>query len=391
MNTAFIDYPLTLVQPKFDSSLVDLIIELESMRKVTLASATPASLFLELKELFHFLESVGSARIEGNNTTIAEYLETKIEVLSPETKGKDTESLQEILNIELAMRFVEGWIREGRPINETFIKSIQKMAVEELAKEGDTHAGDYRHHNVRIANSQHCPPDASLVSSYMDELFQFLRQDDPPRYDLLKVALAHHRFVWIHPFGNGNGRTVRLFTYALLLHYGYGLDQRGGIVNPTAIFCSDRDKYYSFLAQADSGDPENLLAWAEYVLGGLKVEIEKINRLCNYEYVAHRILIPAIDYALDRENIGKDEYNILRRAIELKEIQNSDLKPVLPKKSTSSISILIKKLVKKKMLRSLPENSRKYMISFHGSLLLRGIIRALDFEDFLPLKDEIPA
>jgi Fic family protein len=37
-----------------------------------------------------------------------------------------------------------------------------------------------------------------------------------PKYDLMKVALARHRFAWLHPFSNGNGRVVRLLTYAML-------------------------------------------------------------------------------------------------------------------------------------------------------------------------------
>ena len=44
-------------------------------------------------------------------------------------------------------------------------------------------------------------------------------------FDLIKVAIAHHRFVWIHPFGNGNGRVVRLLTYALLIKYGFGANK----------------------------------------------------------------------------------------------------------------------------------------------------------------------
>ena len=47
----------------------------------------------------------------------------------------------------------------------------------------------------------------------MEELVAFINRRDPPKYDLMKVAIAHHRFGWIHPFSNGNGRVVRLLTY----------------------------------------------------------------------------------------------------------------------------------------------------------------------------------
>lgn len=71
----------------------------------------------------------------------------------------------------------------------------------------------------------------------MLELLDFVNKEDSPKYDLLKIAIAHHRFVWIHPFENGNGRVVRLFTYALLLKFIF--KSRDRIVNPTAVFCSD--------------------------------------------------------------------------------------------------------------------------------------------------------
>lgn len=387
MDAHFSHYPLQLISPEFDSTLTELIIDLDYLKKVAITSTTPVHLFYDLKEFFHFLESIGSARIEGNNTTVAEFLETKIEVLPAEER--DAQSIREITNIEESMRFVEEWVREGRPINETFVKSLQALAVQGLEREGDRHAGDYRKGNVRIANASHCPPDASSVPAYMEELFQFLSQETPDRYSLLKVALAHHRFVWIHPFGNGNGRTVRLLTYALLLHYGYGLDQQAGIVNPTAIFCSDREKYYELLAAADSGDKEKLLQWCEYVLRGLKLEIEKVNRLCDYSYVSEAILRPTVSYAYERGHISPEEYQVLLLAIKLGKIQNADLKPLFPKKTSSRISQIIRQLTEKKMLEKLPENSRKYVLRFRGSLLLRGLMRALDREGFLPLKDEV--
>ena len=45
-----------------------------------------------------------------------------------------------------------------------------------------------------------------LTQKHMAELFDFINTPNSPKYDLLKAAIAHHRFVWIHPFGNGNGR-----------------------------------------------------------------------------------------------------------------------------------------------------------------------------------------
>lgn len=70
---------LKLLDPAFDSPLVDVLTELEHLRRLQLSGTTPPQVFLQLKYIFHMLESLGSARIEGNHTTLADYVESKLE------------------------------------------------------------------------------------------------------------------------------------------------------------------------------------------------------------------------------------------------------------------------------------------------------------------------
>lgn len=192
------------------------------------------------------LESLGSARIEGNHTTLADYVESHID-----NQTIPSEQLDEIYNIEKAMSFIDQHFQAGDQINQHFIKELHALAVKGLTKEGDKTPGQYRQHQVAIAQSDHLPPEFFRVPDYMEELVTFINNNDKPKYDLMKIALAHHRFSWIHPFGNGNGRTVRLLTYALLVKYGFNVQTGGRILNPTAVFCSDRNHYYEMLSQAD--------------------------------------------------------------------------------------------------------------------------------------------
>src|SRR3989304_6451617 len=100
MSPVFKHYDLELVIPDFSSHLTDLIIELDYLRKKRLTGSTPLMIFFQLKNIFHTLESISSARIEGNNTTIAEYIETKLS-----GSKKVPPSIKEIQNIEKAMAF----------------------------------------------------------------------------------------------------------------------------------------------------------------------------------------------------------------------------------------------------------------------------------------------
>ncbi len=146
------------------------------------------------------------------------------------------------------------------------------------------------------------------------------------------MAICHHRFAWIHPFDNGNGRTVRLLTYAMLVKQGFNVKD-GRIINPTAVFCNDINQYYDFLTLADSGKCNGVLSWCEYVLAGLKVEIEKIDKILDYDFFKNKILLPAIVLAKRKENITALEVKILKVAIEKQEFMSSDIKSFFPGKA----------------------------------------------------------
>lgn len=383
-EATFKHYDLTLIEPAFDSDLTDLIIELDYLRRKPLGGSTPPKIFFQLKHIFHTLESIGSARIEGNNTTIAEYIETKLDISPNVPLG-----IKEIKNIEEAMAFIEANVAE-RPINKTFISELHQMLVKDLPPppkgEGDHTPGEYRSGNLRINKSNHYPPNWLKVDEYMEELFHFISEENNAKYDLLKAAIAHHRFVWIHPFGNGNGRTVRLLTYAMLVKTGFNVNV-GRIINPTAVFCSNRNDYYKHLSLADDGSRDGILAWSVYVLKGLQEEIEKIDKLTDYNFLKKEILLPAINFSFERKLITDIEYKILKRAVEKKLIQANDIKEFFEGKAGAEISRQIRKLTEKKMLVPEKEGARKYLISFDNSYLLRGVIQLLGDKGFLPIRD----
>lgn len=374
---------LTILEPDFGSPLTDLIINLDYLRKKELGGSTHPGIFFQLKEVFQWLESISSARIEGNHTTIAEFIETKI---AQSKKVTGDEKIKEIRNIESAMDFIDQNVAKTK-IDKVFLSELHKKVVLTLSPkiEGDTTPGLYRKTNIKISGASHIPPDHTQVADYMDELFEFINKELPPKYDLIKIALAHHRFVWIHPFSNGNGRTVRLLTYAQLVRCKFNV-KPGRIINPAAVFCSNRKKYYTLLSAADSGSKEALLEWVEYVLKGLEQEIKKIDKLLNYNYLSKNILIPAIDFSLDRKTITSFEASILKTAVQKQLFQAHDLKDIFPGKSSLYLSRQITRLRNKRMIYSETQKGRKYLINFRNSYLLRGIINALDDHNFLPLR-----
>ncbi len=377
---AFVHHDLSLINPAFDSPLVDILTELEHLRRLRLSGTTPAPVFFQLKQIFHMLESLGSARIEGNHTTLADLIESRLEGQHPD----GTDQLREMENIERAMGYIDEHFLPGSALTETFIRELHTLTVSDLQREGDSTPGAYRRVSVSIAGSDHLPPDFFQVPNYMTELVDFINRGDPPKYDLIKVALAHHRFGWIHPFRNGNGRVVRLVTYLLLIKYHFNVRTGGRVLNPTAVFCNDRDQYYQMLALADSGTVEGMEAWCVYVLQGILDELRKVDQLAEFSYLQEKILIPALSYAEERQVITRQEALVLQRAAKSGIAKTGDLTGTITDLSSGQRTYLIKKLVERKMLRPIKEGARQYAIGFSNSVLMRGIIRALSKEGFIP-------
>lgn len=380
MVASFRHFDLKLISPNFDSSLTDILIQLDHLRKLQLSGTTAPWTFFQLKEIFHLFESVGSARIEGNRTTVAEYVEQKIE-----KKERSLERFTEIANGERAMTYIEENIEEGTKITHRFIRELHHLAVKSLdeKEEGDKTPGAYRTWNVTISKSLHIPPGHHLVQTYMDELVSFINNIDPEKYDLIKTAIAHHRFTWVHPFGNGNGRVVRLLTYALLIKYGFNV-HRGKLLNPTAVFCNDRDFYYEMLAKADLGADEKILDWCEYVLKGILDEIVKLNKLTDHKYLSKHILIPAVNFGKDRGYLNKSESEILKKGIEIQEFKSTDLNDCLTGLTSRQKIHLISKLKSNNFIRPHKENGRVYYVNFMNNYLMRGLVRVLEKEEFIP-------
>lgn len=385
---AFKPIELRLYEPDWGSELATIILELEQLRVKRLGGPVPPYIFFQLKNIFQMLESLGSARIEGNRTTLAELVEKTIE---QKEQPKDGDSqMKEIENIEDAINFIEKNVEQGTQISRALISELHRIVVSNLplppSGEGSRSPGEYRSIPVTIQKSEHTPPEPTQVNDYMEELYSFVNTPVESKNDLLLTALAHHRAAWIHPFDNGNGRVIRMFTYALLIKQGFAI-ATGRILNPTAIFCNDRQRYYDMLAKADSGEREGVLEWCEYVLSGLRDEIKKIDRLLDHSYMMEEILIPALNFSLDRKLITDREYSILLEVITSKDmaIKSQDLKDTIGDVSTTHRSRIIRDLRDKGMLMPLKEKGRVYTIGFMNNYLLRGVMKVLEQEGFVPL------
>ena len=205
----------------------------------------PAIALKSIKESLDYEWTYNSNSIEGNTLSLRE---TQMVIENGLTvHGKSLREHFEVLNHHEAIGYVESLISENKILNITDIMTIHSLVQQNIEKD---YAGRYRNSGVRIQGANFVSPNALKVSDMMDELLGWVNYENTNLHVLIKAAIFHHRFVWIHPFFDGNGRTVRLSMNLLFMNYGYP---------PAIILKNDRKKYYSALDAANLGDYSKLL------------------------------------------------------------------------------------------------------------------------------------
>lgn len=381
--------PIKTINPSFDSPLVSEIFALEKLRYVRLGGTTPPWLFFDLKEIMHILESVASARIEGNRTTV---VGAAIDSLESE-KPAESEDFQELRNIRKAIEFIEDAIGglDPQPITPSLIREVQKIIVDGLKRDGSKKPGAWRTEQVKISNSPHRPPEHVEVPALIRELCDYIEYNDEGKLDIIKIATAHHRFAAIHPFDNGNGRTARLLTYAMLVKSRFIDKTKRTVLNPSAIFCIDRQRYYDMLAKADTGTESGIEDWCLYVAQGITAEMDRVNRLLDRDYAVTNIIEPALRNALDSKFISQDEYEILKIAMREDIIQAQDVKHLFGSTASAAVqtSRVLANMKDKKLLMVHPNYQKKNVMRFANNYLLHDVLKAMDKNGLLVVENEV--
>ncbi len=95
---------------------------------------------------------------------------------------------------------------------------------------------------------RHIPISAIAIERFIQRFATGYRLDRLSKPEqVIAVAAAHHRLVWIHPFYDGNGRVARLFSHAMLREIGIGTS----LWSISRGLARSREDYRAVLAQAD--------------------------------------------------------------------------------------------------------------------------------------------
>ena len=112
------------------------------------------------------------------------------------------------------------------------------------------------------------PQDIDTINRTMSNLEQFVNDDELCDYDpLVKMAIIHHQFESIHPFGDGNGRTGRIMNILYLIQTEI-LDLP--ILYLSRFITHHKSEYYRLLQAIREKQGDNFKEWEEWILFILK-------------------------------------------------------------------------------------------------------------------------
>lgn len=211
---------------------------------------------------------LATTAIEGNTLTeeeVRDHLEGRLQV--PPSRQYLT---REIDNIVAACNGIgSGVIRGGSgPITVEEIKEYNRLVLRDLPLQEDVVPGEFRSHSVVVGRYRGAPAEDCefLLGRFCDWINGFSLPDQPEQpYSVLAAIAAHLYFVWIHPFGDGNGRTARLIEFRFLLQAGFPTPAAHLLSN---FYNQTRTEYYRQLDRAGrSGGRMN--GFIEYAIRGL--------------------------------------------------------------------------------------------------------------------------
>ncbi|WP_444996426.1 Fic family protein [Aliikangiella sp. IMCC44359] len=263
------------------------------------------------------LSSYASTSIEGNPlplTDVKRLLKSRKETI------RDTE--REVLNYNKALQVLYQSVRNNRfKLTVKTLEKVQAQVVDGLM-DNPSYCGALRQDPVIIRNPRKVdeivfiPPDAKDVKQLTQLLMDFINQNIGKIEPVILAGIFHRQNVIIHPFIDGNGRTTRLLTTAILGNAGLDLFE---IFSFEDYYNRNITRYFKAVGLEgdyyDLKDNIDFSTWLEYFSEGILDELRRIIKLLPEEpstkprIETHHQQI--LDYILEKGSITQREYGAI--------------------------------------------------------------------------------
>ena len=310
-----------MFKPKFTitSKINNALLEIERARGFLDAAELKNDWIKHMQSEALVLEAHHSTHIEGSQLTLDQ---AHLILSGEQVDNVRPDDRQELLNYKEAMGFVSDYLDKKTEITEGLIKNIHHIIVKDV-RGGTLEPGHYREVQNYIVNTAteeviYTPPEPEKVPELMKEFAEWLNNvgDIPPA---LVAGIAQHKFVDIHPFIDGNGRTARVLCTLILYLNGYDFKR---LFSLSEFYDKNRPGYYHAI-QTVRQDDLDLTPWLEYFVDGLKTQMQEVKErgevIIKKEVMMEKAdkldlnerQIKGLDYLVKNPNISRAEYSKL--------------------------------------------------------------------------------
>ena len=314
--------------------IADVVANLSAAGAV-LGSALHSTTAANLAGLVRIMNTYYSNLIEGHDTRPRD-IERALAGQLDQDRGRRTLQLEAAAHVrvqaEVDRMAMEDTLPE--PASPDFIRWLHREFYRDTPEEmlrlrGDKaelvmEPGEWRsrpEHDVAVG--RHIPPSSERVDGFMryfENRYRFAGMGRAAR--IMAIASAHHRFNYIHPFPDGNGRVSRLMSHAMALKAGIGAHGLWSVSRGLARGLESRAEYQRMMDYADTsrqGDLDgrgnlSLRALTDFMLWFLKVCLDQVtfmSSLFDLDHLERRLRV----YVEQSETLKPEAVKLLREAL----------------------------------------------------------------------------
>jgi Fic family protein len=232
------------------------------------------------------ISSFSSTSIEGNPLPL-----TEVRKLLKSRPKNLRESEREVLNYNDALSELNDDLKDGTlDFNLKSLLEIHRKVTQGLLPRHQI--GKIRKEPVfvnepKLRKTIYWPPDHDDVLTLLGELISFIESNKGDIDPLILAGLFHKQFVIIHPFVDGNGRTVRLAIKALLAEMGINTFHLFSFEN---YYNRQVSKYFEKVGVKgnyyDIANQIDFTNWLEYFSEGILDELLRVGKELQLEEVS---------------------------------------------------------------------------------------------------------
>jgi len=340
------------------------------------------------------MNSYYSNLIEGHDTHPIEIHKALNKDYSDDKKKRDLQleayahiKVQQLISEELKSKedlFNTSSSAYLKNIHQSFYDYLPENFKTAITKEGvskEIIPGEFRENEVEVG--RHVAPYSGNLGDFMNRFEAFYNPLNISNQSKIKrvisIGASHHRLAWIHPFLDGNGRVVRLFSDACFMNENL---HASGLWSISRGLARNKEEYRSHLANADlkrfnnydgRGNLSNkmLVEFCEYFLKTAIDQIEFMSEVIDIDNMLNRLTKFAELMFL--KNKLKPEAEYILTSVFLKgKISKSEAMRIT-KTSDKTLKNLTDEMLKLELLKSKKEGKEmmyyvNYPISYAASI-----------------------